>query len=74
MEIADYRRIANDIQEQIRSGVLRPGDKLSTTAQLAEHYQVSVSTAYRAVSLLHDRDLVVGHIGRGVFVKSSEPG
>ncbi|MEV4659801.1 HTH domain-containing protein [Micromonospora sp. NPDC049301] len=35
---------------------------------LADQFSVSVATAYRAVSLLHDRDLVVGQPGRGVYV------
>jgi GntR family transcriptional regulator len=64
----DYRRIANEITEQIKSGELAPGTKLPSTSKLAEQYGVSVTTAYRAVSLLHDRDVVVGQPGRGVYV------
>ena len=65
---AEYRRIADELTAQIRAGDLAPGSKLPSTAELAEQYGVSVATAYRAVSLLHDRDLVVGQPGRGVFV------
>ena len=61
---ADYRRIADELTAKIKSGELPPGTKLPSTAQ----YDVSPATVYRAVSLLHDRDLVVGHSGRGVYV------
>jgi GntR family transcriptional regulator len=69
---AEYRRIADELTAQIRAGDLTPGSKLPSTAELAEQYEVSVATAYRAVSLLHDRDLVVGQPGRGVYVADSE--
>lgn len=65
---ADYRRIADELTEKIKSGELPPGTKLPSTSQLADQYDVSPATVYRAVSLLHDRDLVVGHSGRGVYV------
>jgi DNA-binding GntR family transcriptional regulator len=72
MVIADYRRIANEIQQQIESGELSPGDKLPSTSKLALKYKVSESTISRAVGLLHDRGLVYGHPGKGVFVGQPE--
>ena len=65
---AEYRRIADELTRQIREGELAPGAKLPSTTELADQYGVSAATAYRAVSLLHDRDLVVGQPGRGVYV------
>lgn len=65
---AEYRRIADDLTAKIKSGELTPGAKLPSTTQLADQFGVSVATAYRAVSLLHDRDLVIGQPGRGVYV------
>nr|MDT0661391.1 GntR family transcriptional regulator [Micromonospora sp. DSM 115978] len=34
-----YQQIASDISEQIRSGVLKPGDRLPSTRQLMERYR-----------------------------------
>ena len=68
MERADYRRIAAKYQGLIESGELKPGDKLPSTASMAAAEDVSMSTVYRAVSLLHDRGLVEGHSGKGVYV------
>ncbi|MBW4702814.1 MULTISPECIES: winged helix-turn-helix domain-containing protein [Actinomycetes] len=69
---AEYRRIADTLTTKIKSGELTPGTKLPSTSELAEQFDVSVATAYRAVSLLHDRDLVVGQPGRGVYVTGSK--
>ncbi|MFC4107146.1 GntR family transcriptional regulator [Micromonospora zhanjiangensis] len=68
----DFRRIADEITAQIKSGELAPGAKLPSTSKLADQYGVSVTTAYRAVSLLHDRDLVLGQPGRGVYVAEKD--
>ncbi|KWV29760.1 MULTISPECIES: winged helix-turn-helix domain-containing protein [Micromonospora] len=65
---AEYRRIADELTTKIKSGELTPGTKLPSTSELADQFNVSPATAYRAVSLLHDRDLVVGQPGRGVYV------
>ncbi|SCL42044.1 regulatory protein, gntR family [Micromonospora pallida] len=63
-EQAEYRRIADRITQQIRSGELTAHDKLPSTA---EHH-VSLATVNRAFGLLHDRGLVYGRQGKGVFV------
>lgn len=65
---AIYKRIANDYAEKIGSGVLSPGAKLPSTRRIAEDYGVSMGVAYRALSLLHDRKLIVGQPGRGTYV------
>lgn len=63
-----YRQIADDLAQRIASGEYPPGSQLPSTAQLAELYSVNRSTIVRAVGLLHDRGLVVGVAGRGVYV------
>ncbi|WP_405429399.1 GntR family transcriptional regulator [Micromonospora sp. NBC_00617] len=65
---APYRRIANEIAAKIKSGELKPGDKLPSTRELAESYAVHMNTASRAPSLLHDRELITGQPGRGTYV------
>ncbi|MGX1612822.1 GntR family transcriptional regulator [Micromonospora chalcea] len=65
---APFRRIANDIAAKIKSGELKPGDRLPSTRELAETYGVHMNTVYRAMSLLHDRELITGQPGRGTYV------
>jgi DNA-binding transcriptional MocR family regulator len=36
----NYQRVADDLREQIKSGVLGPGDQLPSTAQLQAKYAV----------------------------------
>ncbi|MEH0844703.1 GntR family transcriptional regulator [Micromonospora sp. CPCC 205711] len=64
----EFRRIVDDIVAKIRSGEFKPGDKLPSTSQLAEIYGVSNNTAYRALVILHDRELIIGRQGRGTYV------
>ncbi|MER5456204.1 winged helix-turn-helix domain-containing protein [Micromonospora sp. NPDC002389] len=71
-ERVDYRRIANEITGKIKSGELAPGEKLPSTRQLAEQYDVHISTISRVMSLLKDRELVEGHPGKGVYVAESD--
>ncbi|WP_243710381.1 winged helix-turn-helix domain-containing protein [Micromonospora sp. KC213] len=58
----------NDLATKIRSGDLKPGDKLPSTRELAESHEVHMNTASRALSLLHDRELITGQPGRGTYV------
>jgi hypothetical protein len=60
---APYEMIAAELRQRITAGHLRPGDKLPTVVELASAHSVSVSTAHRAIDLLH-RDGLVG-VSRG---------
>ncbi|MFG1870324.1 MULTISPECIES: GntR family transcriptional regulator [Micromonospora] len=66
-----YRRVADDIEQKIRSGEYSPGQQLPSVSEIGELYNVARSTAYRAVKELHERDLVYGQQGQGVFVADS---
>ncbi len=63
-----YAQIAEDLAARIAAGEYKPGDRLPRTKELAELYSCSMSTAYRAVSLLRYQGIVVGAQGKGVFV------
>jgi len=67
-----FCRIVEEVAAKISSGELKPGDKLPSTSQLAQLYEVSTGTAYRALILLHDRGLITGQAGRGTYV-SDQP-
>ncbi|MER7164762.1 GntR family transcriptional regulator [Micromonospora sp. NPDC000207] len=71
-----FRRIVDEIVAKISSGELKPGDKLPSTSQLAAQYEVSNNTVYRALAILHDRNLIIGYQGRGTYVaeRPEQPG
>ncbi len=64
----DYQRIANEIRTKIKSGELRPGDRLPSISQLQKQYGVSAQPVKSALLVLQTEGLVEGHQGRGVFV------
>ena len=64
----DYLRVVESITQLIKSGQLKPGDKLPTYAQLSEEYRVGITTAQAAIRLLRDRGLIEGHQGKGTYV------
>jgi DNA-binding GntR family transcriptional regulator len=63
-----YQRIAEDIRAQIRAKVLKRGDKLPSTRELCEQYEVSITAVRQAVLVLRTEGLVVGISGKGVYV------
>ncbi|HEY2076580.1 MAG TPA: winged helix-turn-helix domain-containing protein [Streptosporangiaceae bacterium] len=62
-----YRRIADDLRDQIKSGELT--GQLPTRAQLAESYRVSDMTVGAALKVLKDEGLIYGIAGLGTFVR-----
>ncbi|MFY1653851.1 GntR family transcriptional regulator [Solwaraspora sp. WMMB762] len=69
-----FREIVDDIAAKINNGELAPGEKLPSTSELADAYDVSTGTVYRALSLLHDRNLIIGQQGRGTYVADHSTG
>jgi GntR family transcriptional regulator len=63
-----YRRIAQDLREQIESGILSPGEQLPTEVELGDTYGASRNTIRDAVKWLLTRGLVETRPGQGTFV------
>ena len=60
--------VADALAEQIRQGVLAPGDRLPTEKQLTERYAVSRAVVREAMARLKSEGMVVSQQGSGVFV------
>ncbi|MEU4294209.1 GntR family transcriptional regulator [Kribbella sp. NPDC026596] len=63
-----YERICAEVLEQIRRGVLRPGDRVPSEMELAAQFQVSRITSKRALEVLREAGLVERIRGKGTFV------
>jgi GntR family transcriptional regulator len=63
-----YRRIAQELQQQIRSGIPEPGGQLPTELELAERYDASRNTVRDAIKWLAANGLVETRQGQGTFV------
>ncbi len=64
-----YEEVAEAIHEMIRSGKLKPGDKLDSVQQLAENFQVGRSAIREALTSLRAMGLVEMKQGEGTYVK-----
>jgi len=63
-----YLAVADAIAEDIRTGRLRPGERLPTHRLLADLLGVNLSTVTRAYQEAARRRLVGGEVGRGTYV------
>lgn len=64
-----YYQLYNILLNDIRSGVLQPGDMLPTEVSLMEKYDLSRSTVRQAMSDLVHKGYVVREKSKGTFVK-----
>lgn len=69
---AKYVKLADTIREQIKSGELRPGDKLPSISQLREEYGISYGSVRGAMLVLKAEGLIEGRQGEAVYVKDRE--
>ena len=68
-----YLQIADDIEEQIKTGRLAPAEEIPSETALMERYGVSSGTVRKAVAQLRMNGLVETYQGKGSFVKSRPP-
>lgn len=66
-----YEQIRTQITRMIASGVLQPGDRLPTIAQLAADLQLANGTVARSYRELESDGLIVSYRRRGSFVAES---
>lgn len=66
-----YEQIVEQIEQQVLTGELQIGDRLSSERELAEQFQVSRTAVREAVKTLHEKGLVEVHPGRGTFITNS---
>jgi DNA-binding transcriptional MocR family regulator len=64
-----YERLADEIAQLIRTGVLKPGEKVPSVRHASKTYAVSPSTVFQAYYLLEDRGLIVARARSGYFVR-----
>ena len=63
-----YRQIEERIRKLIIDGSIRPGTRIPSTRQLAEHLGVNRITVGAAFAKLEAEGLITSHVGRGTFV------
>lgn len=71
--MTNYRTLADELQQSIADGRLKPGDRLPTQRDYADTHRIAPSTAIRVYAELIRRGLVTGEVGRGTFVRTGPP-
>ncbi|MEK5332439.1 MULTISPECIES: aminotransferase-like domain-containing protein [unclassified Lysinibacillus] len=65
-----YIAIAEQLEQDIKEGILLPGTKLPPQRELADFLDVNLSTITRAFKLCGQKGLIYASIGSGTFVSS----
>ncbi|MGM0903666.1 MAG: FadR/GntR family transcriptional regulator [Bacillota bacterium] len=68
-----YEQVADSLIELIKTGELKPGDKLDSVEKLAKSFEVGSSTIREALSGLRTMGLVEMKHGEGTYVNSFDP-
>ncbi len=63
-----YIQIVNQVQAQVASGSLEPGDQLPTVRALAEELRVNFNTVARAYRILDEARIISTQQGRGTYI------
>jgi GntR family transcriptional regulator, arabinose operon transcriptional repressor len=73
MAIPLYEKIYQHILHEIKSGVLKEGDRIPTELELADQFHVSRITTKKSLEILAQAGLIERHRGRGSFVSTNLP-
>ncbi|MFE3767826.1 GntR family transcriptional regulator [Streptomyces sp. NPDC059104] len=68
-----YLQIAEDITQQVRAGVLKPGEQVPSESEMAERYGVSGGTVRKAMLEIRASGLVDTRHGKGSYVRDRPP-
>jgi hypothetical protein len=71
---APYMLIVHVLVDKIKSGELKPGDRMPSVTELVETYNVSHSTARRALAKLKEMGMTDTVPGYATFVRFSDQG
>lgn len=66
-----YQRLADELSDAIRDGLLRPGDRLPSVRLTCQTRRVSPSTVFQAYGLLEAQGLIEARPRSGFFVRAA---
>jgi GntR family transcriptional regulator len=72
--VATYLQLVQQVHDALRLGLLEPGERLPTAAQVVARLAINPNTVLKAYRDLEREGLVRGRPGQGTFVVASLPG
>lgn len=67
-----YLQVKNKVKKDIRTGILKPGDKLPSETQMQKEYSMSRVTIRNAMAELETEGYIIKVQGKGSFVAQSD--
>ena len=67
-----YLQIKSKIKKEIRTGILKPGDKLPSESEMQKKYNISRVTIRNAMAELESEGYIIKVQGKGSFVAHSD--
>ena len=67
-----YLQLKNKVKKDIRTGLLKPGDKLPSEMQMQKEYNMSRVTVRNAMAELEVEGYIIKVQGKGSFVAQSD--
>ena len=65
-----YKALAKQLENDIKNGLLHPGDLLPPQRELADFLDLNLSTISKAFKLCSQKGLISASIGRGTYISS----
>ncbi len=72
MHSPKYQLIKDELVQEIKSGLFKPGQKFYSESELKVRYQVSTATVIRAIQELVNEEYIVRYQGKGSFISKAK--
>jgi DNA-binding transcriptional regulator YhcF (GntR family) len=70
LPIPKYRQIIDAIQQKIKAGELRKGDKIPSLNQFCKQYGLSQDTILMAYNELKSKGIITSQVGKGYYIQN----
>ena len=70
LSIPKYRQIIDAIQQKIKAGELKKGDKIPSLNQLCKQYGLSQDTVLMAYNELKSKGIITSQVGKGYYIQN----
>jgi DNA-binding transcriptional regulator YhcF (GntR family) len=74
LPIPKYRQIIDAIQQRIKAGDLKKGDKIPSLNQLCKQYTLSQDTVLMAYNELKSKGIITSQVGKGYYIQNENTG
>lgn len=72
--VPKYRQIIDAIQQKIKAGDLKKGDKIPSLNQLCSQYTLSQDTVLMAYNELKSKGIITSQVGKGYYIQNENAG